>query len=124
MTEAQLSRLRECLSSTARHLSDAAYELEMFAHELPKFAVSKKRVSKKRVSKQRVPALTLQKLIQPLAELELSVRSLNCLKRAEIETVADLIEMSPTDFRQIRHFGHRSRNEVNDVLENLGFDRK
>ena len=53
-------------------------------------------------------------------ELELSVRSFNCLKRAGINTVADLLEHSQEEMRKIRNLGNKSLEEVIEKLTDMG----
>ncbi len=53
-------------------------------------------------------------------ELELSVRSLNCLKRDKIETVGDLLRRSEKDLLKIRNFGDKSLKEVDEKLKAFG----
>ncbi len=53
-------------------------------------------------------------------ELNLSVRSYNCLKREGINTVGDLVEKSEAELMDIRHFGQKSIDEVKAKLEELG----
>ena len=57
-----------------------------------------------------------------IEELDLSVRSFNCLKRAGINTVADLINKSEDDMMKVRNLGRKSLEEVIQKLNNLGFD--
>lgn len=57
---------------------------------------------------------------QTLESLELSVRSYNCLKRANIQTVGDLLEWSREDLLQLKNFGAKSATEVVEVVEQLG----
>ena len=57
-----------------------------------------------------------------IEELELSVRSFNCLKRAGINTVDDLINKSPEDMMKVRNLGKKSFDEVKAKLNSLGFD--
>lgn len=54
-------------------------------------------------------------------ELELSVRSYNCLKRANINTLGDLLRLSDIDLMNIKNFGKKSAEEVLDKLESMGF---
>jgi DNA-directed RNA polymerase subunit alpha len=54
-------------------------------------------------------------------ELELSVRSYNCLKRANINTLHDLLQLSDIDLMNIKNFGKKSAEEVLDKLETMGF---
>lgn len=50
--------------------------------------------------------------------LELSVRAYNCLKRAQIHTIADLLEYTPEDLLEIKNFGQKSADEVIEALQN------
>lgn len=54
-------------------------------------------------------------------ELELSVRSYNCLKRANINTLSDLLTLSDIDLMNIKNFGKKSAEEVLDKLEEMGY---
>jgi len=53
-------------------------------------------------------------------ELELSVRSYNCLKRAGINTVQELINKTPEDMMKVRNLGRKSLDEVLAKLKELG----
>ena len=53
-------------------------------------------------------------------ELELSVRSNNCLRAANIHTLADLVKNQETDMLKYKNFGRKSLIELNQVLANLG----
>ncbi|MBQ8488894.1 MAG: DNA-directed RNA polymerase subunit alpha [Pseudobutyrivibrio sp.] len=57
-------------------------------------------------------------------ELELSVRSYNCLKRAGINTVAELCDKSPEDMMKVRNLGRKSMEEVEQKLSELGLSLK
>ena len=54
-------------------------------------------------------------------ELELSVRSYNCLKRAGINTVEELINKTPEDMMKVRNLGRKSLEEVQAKISELGF---
>ena len=56
-----------------------------------------------------------------IEELDLSVRSFNCLKRAGINTVEDLINKSEEDMMKVRNLGRKSLEEVINKLASLGF---
>lgn len=60
------------------------------------------------------------KLHTPVAELELSVRSANCLREAKIMTLADLVQKSDADMLKCRNFGKKSLQEIREVLEGMG----
>ena len=53
-------------------------------------------------------------------ELELSVRSYNCLKRAGINTVEELTNRTPDDMMKVRNLGKKSLEEVLNKLKELG----
>ena len=57
-----------------------------------------------------------------IEELDLSVRSFNCLKRAGINTVEDLINKSEDDMMKVRNLGRKSLEEVVEKLKALGFN--
>ncbi|MCI8641857.1 MAG: DNA-directed RNA polymerase subunit alpha [Clostridia bacterium] len=57
-----------------------------------------------------------------IEELELSVRSYNCLKRANISTIEDLISKSETEMMKVRNLGKKSFDEVTAKLHSLGLD--
>jgi DNA-directed RNA polymerase subunit alpha len=60
-----------------------------------------------------------------IEELQLSVRAYNCLKRAQIHSVSDLLKYSPQDLQEIKNFGQKSAEEVFLALENkLGITLK
>ncbi|MCS6782881.1 MAG: DNA-directed RNA polymerase subunit alpha [Gloeomargarita sp. SKYBB_i_bin120] len=54
----------------------------------------------------------------PIEELQLSVRAYNCLKRAQIHTVADLLNYSQEELLEIKNFGQKSAEEVIEALQN------
>ena len=56
-----------------------------------------------------------------IEELDLSVRSFNCLKRAGINTVEDLINKSEDEMMKVRNLGRKSLEEVVEKLTSLGF---
>ena len=56
----------------------------------------------------------------PIEELDLSVRSYNCLKRQGVNTIGQLTECSETDLLNIRNFGAKSIEEVKDKLQAMG----
>ena len=59
-------------------------------------------------------------LKMPVDELELSVRSANCLKAANIMTLEDLVQKTENEMLKFRNFGRKSLNELTALLENLG----
>ena len=60
-----------------------------------------------------------QLLKTKLADMDLSVRALNCLKAANVETLGDLVQYNKTDLLKFRNFGKKSLSELDDLLESL-----
>lgn len=63
-------------------------------------------------------------LVMSIEELDLSVRSYNCLKRAGINTVQELTEKTEADMMKVRNLGKKSLAEVNSKLDSLGLSLK
>jgi DNA-directed RNA polymerase subunit alpha len=62
----------------------------------------------------------MQKLVLKINEIELSVRSTNCLSGASIETIAELVIMPESDMLKFRNFGKKSLSEIKQKLEEMG----
>ena len=60
-----------------------------------------------------------QLLKTKLTDMNLSVRALNCLKAADVETLGELVQYNKTDLLKFRNFGKKSLNELDDLLESL-----
>lgn len=63
-----------------------------------------------------------QLLKTKLVDLDLSVRALNCLKAADVETLADLVVFNKNDLLKFRNFGKKSLTELDDLLENMNLN--
>ena len=61
-----------------------------------------------------------EKLKVPISELELSVRSANCLREARIKTIGDLVKKSELEMLKYRNFGKKSLAEINKILGDMG----
>jgi DNA-directed RNA polymerase subunit alpha len=59
-------------------------------------------------------------LAKPIEELDLSVRSANCLKNANIRTLGDLVQRTEREMLSTKNFGRKSLDEIKDVLSGLG----
>ncbi len=59
-------------------------------------------------------------LIMPVDELDLSVRSQNCLRSANIKTIADLVGKNESEMLHYRNFGRKSLAELGELIENFG----
>jgi DNA-directed RNA polymerase subunit alpha len=60
------------------------------------------------------------KLTKSVDELELSVRSANCLKNANIQYISELVQKTEQDILQTKNFGRKSLNEIKEVLKGMG----
>ena len=61
-----------------------------------------------------------QLLKTKLVDLDLSVRALNCLKAADVDTLGDLVTYNRNDLLKFRNFGKKSLTELDELLENMG----
>ena len=63
-----------------------------------------------------------QLLKTKLVEMDLSVRALNCLKAAEVETIGDLVSLDKHDLLKFRNFGKKSLTELEELVRNKGLE--
>ena len=64
-------------------------------------------------------ALHMRQLLKTkLHDMDLSVRALNCLKAAEVDTLGDLVTFSKSDLMKFRNFGKKSLTELEELVEN------
>ena len=61
-----------------------------------------------------------EQLTKGVDELELSVRSANCLKNASIQNIRELVQKTEQEILQTKNFGRKSLNEIKEVLEGMG----
>jgi DNA-directed RNA polymerase subunit alpha len=59
-------------------------------------------------------------LLKSVEDLELSVRSYNCLKNASIKTIADLVQKTEQEMLKTKNFGRKSLNEIKEILHGMG----
>ncbi len=59
-------------------------------------------------------------LNRSVEELELSVRSYNCLKNANIQTIGELVQKTEAEMLRTKNFGRKSLNEIKEILANMG----
>ena len=102
---------QEALSLAAKVLSE---HLNLFVNLTDRGLSTQIMVVKNDKGKEKVLEMTIE-------ELDLSVRSFNCLKRAGINTVEDLISKSEEDMMKVRNLGRKSLEEVVFKLDTLGF---
>ena len=61
-----------------------------------------------------------EQLNRSVEELELSVRSYNCLKNANIQTIGELVQKTEAEMLRTKNFGRKSLNEIKEILSNIG----
>jgi DNA-directed RNA polymerase subunit alpha len=61
-----------------------------------------------------------ENLDKSVEELELSVRSYNCLKNANIRTIRELVQKSEGEMLKTKNFGRKSLNEIKEILQTMG----
>ena len=61
-----------------------------------------------------------ENLWRSVSELELSVRSINCLQNAKIETIGDLVQKTEQEMLKTKNFGRKSLNEIKEILVGMG----
>ena len=61
-----------------------------------------------------------ENLLRPVSELELSVRSANCLKNAEITMIGELVQKTESEMLKTKNFGRKSLNEIKTILSEMG----
>ena len=69
---------------------------------------------------ERKPEIRNDNLNRSVEELELSVRSYNCLKNANIQTIGELIQKTENDMLKTKNFGRKSLNEIKEILTSMG----
>jgi DNA-directed RNA polymerase subunit alpha len=71
------------------------------------------------VAQKSIPAYN-EHLDKSIDELELSVRSYNCLKNSDIKTIRDLVQKKEPEMLKTKNFGRKSLNEIKDILTGMG----
>lgn len=71
------------------------------------------------VAQKSIPAYN-EHLDKSIDELELSVRSYNCLKNSDIKTIRDLVQKKESEMLKTKNFGRKSLNEIKDILTGMG----
>jgi DNA-directed RNA polymerase subunit alpha len=67
-----------------------------------------------------LPSEANEHLDKSVEELELSVRSYNCLKNANIRTIRELVQKSEPEMLRTKNFGRKSLNEIKEILQSMG----
>ena len=78
---------------------------------------------KEKIVQDKAPSKTVKvndNLSKNVSELELSVRSINCLQNAKIDTIADLVQKTERDMLETKNFGKKSLDEIKAILAEMG----
>jgi DNA-directed RNA polymerase subunit alpha len=87
--------------------------------DLFSFLVKEKDTEKKIELKPKIRSISIEPYTNiAIEELQLSVRAYNCLKKAQINTVGDLLHYSPEKLQELKNFGRKSADEVFSTLKN------
>ena len=103
---------KEAISQAANLLNE---HLKLFIDLSDEAGIAEVLVEKDEKGKEKILEMTIE-------DLDLSVRSFNCLKRAGINTVDALINKSEEEMMKVRNLGKKSFDEVKEKLQSLGFD--
>jgi DNA-directed RNA polymerase subunit alpha len=71
-------------------------------------------------SQEEILSVFNENLLKSVDELELSVRSNNCLKNANINTIADLVQRTESEMLRTKNFGRKSLNEIKEIVSKMG----
>jgi DNA-directed RNA polymerase subunit alpha len=71
-------------------------------------------------SEERKPEIKNENLNRSVEELELSVRSYNCLKNANIQSIGELVQKTEAEMLKTKNFGRKSLNEIKEILSTMG----
>ncbi len=102
----------EAISQAARILQD---QLDIFAR-IGEEEETDKETEKKEIDKNKIN----EYLFRGVDELELSVRSANCLKNAEIKLIGELVQKTEQEMLKTKNFGRKSLNEIKEILNEMG----
>ena len=105
---------KEAISLGAKILNE---HLMLFVNLTEEAKITEVMVESKETKKEKVLEMTIE-------ELDMSVRSFNCLKRAGIDTIEDLTNKTEADMMKVRNLGKKSLEEVILKLHSLGLDLK
>jgi DNA-directed RNA polymerase subunit alpha len=98
-----------------------AYAARILQDQLSVFINFEETAEMAEVAEQRQPTLN-ENLFRSVAELELSVRSANCLQNADIKYIGELVQRSEGEMLKTKNFGRKSLNEIKEILHEMGLD--
>ncbi len=98
-----------------------AYAARILQDQLSIFVNFEETPESAETPEQRHPSLN-ENLFRSVAELELSVRSANCLQNAGIKYIGELVQKSEAEMLKTKNFGRKSLNEIKEILREMGLD--
>jgi DNA-directed RNA polymerase subunit alpha len=98
-----------------------AYAARILQDQLSIFINFEEGAEAAEVAEQLTPTLN-ENLFRPVAELELSVRSGNCLQNADIKYIGELVQRSEAEMLKTKNFGRKSLAEIKEILREMGLD--
>jgi DNA-directed RNA polymerase subunit alpha len=101
---------RHALSVAAKILKEQLTIFLDFEEEAEAYALRHKEI----------PEFLNENLYKSVEELELSVRSANCLKNANIKTIHELVQKTESEMLKTKNFGRKSLNEIKELLASMG----
>jgi DNA-directed RNA polymerase subunit alpha len=104
---------KEALTSAAKELQDQVSIFILGAEETPEWTTEAKEMPTESLN---------ENLLRPIEELNLSVRSANCLQSADLRYVGELVQKTEADLLRTKNFGRKSLNEIKETLHGMGLE--
>lgn len=104
---------KEALASAARELQDQVSIFVIGAAETAEWTAEAKEAPTESLN---------ENLLRPIEELNLSVRSANCLQSADLRYVGELVQKTEADLLRTKNFGRKSLNEIKETLHGMGLE--
>ena len=97
-----------------------AYSAKIFKEQMTPFINFDEEPEPIEIEEEEEGAKFNENLFRPVSELELSVRSANCLKNAEISLIGELVQKTESEMLKTKNFGRKSLNEIKTILSEMG----
>jgi DNA-directed RNA polymerase subunit alpha len=109
-------------NSSVQPADAVAYSAKILRDQLAVFLnfEDEEEVAKVEVKPQQTQSPTNSFLLKPVSELELSVRSANCLQNANIKYIYELVSKTEGEMLRTKNFGRKSLNEIKEILSQMG----
>jgi DNA-directed RNA polymerase subunit alpha len=97
-----------------------AYAAKILKEQMSSFITFQEETEPAQLEEGEVEGKLNANLLRPVSELELSVRSANCLKNANITYIGELVQKTEAEMLKTKNFGRKSLNEIKSILEEMG----